>query len=90
MNNRLISIVRKEFIQLWRDKRMLAMILVFPLIQLFLLSYIFTTDVRNLPMAVFDQSHSAEARDLLQAYRSTDYFALTYAVNSDSGAAPAN
>jgi ABC-2 type transport system permease protein len=84
MNNRLISIVRKEFIQLWRDKRMLAMILVFPLIQLFLLSYIFTTDVRNLPMAVFDQSHSAEARDLLQAYRSTDYFALTYAVNSDS------
>lgn len=84
MNNRLISIVRKEFIQLWRDKRMLAMILVFPLIQLFLLSYIFTTDVRNLPMAVFDQSHSAEARDFLQAYRSTDYFALTYSVNSDS------
>ena len=59
------------------------MILVFPLIQLFILSYIFTTDVRYLPMAVFDQSHSAEARDLLQAYRNTDYFTLTYAVNSD-------
>ncbi len=83
MNTRLISIVRKEFIQLWRDKRMLAMILVFPLIQLFILSYIFTTDVRDLPMAVFDQSHSAEARDFLQAYRATDYFTLTYAVNSD-------
>lgn len=83
MNNRLISIVRKEFIQLWRDKRMLAMILVFPLIQLFILSYIFTTDVRDLPMAVFDQSHSAEARDFLKAYQTTDYFKLTYIVNSD-------
>ncbi len=83
MNIRLISIVRKEFIQLWRDKRMLAIILVFPIVQLFILSYIFTTDVRDLPMAVFDQSHSAEARDFLEAYRATDYFALTRAVDSD-------
>lgn len=83
MKTRLISIIRKEFIQLWRDKRMLAIILVIPLVQLFILSYIFTNDVRNLPMAVFDQSHSAEARDFLEAYRATDYFELTYAVSSD-------
>ena len=83
MNTRLISIVRKEFIQLWRDKRMLALILFIPLIQLFILSYVFTNDVRDLPMAVFDQSHSPEARSLLESYRSTDYFQLTYAVNSD-------
>lgn len=84
MNTRLISIVRKEFIQLWRDKRMLALILVIPLMQLFILSYVFTNDVRDLPMAVFDQSRSAEARALLDAYRVTDYFKLAYVVNDDS------
>lgn len=84
MNSRLMSIVRKEFIQLFRDKRMLALILVVPLIQLFLLSYVLSNEVRDLPLAVFDQSHSAEGRALLDAYRATDYFKLTYTVRSNA------
>ncbi len=84
MNTRLISIVRKEFIQLSRDKRTLAMILVIPLMQLFLLGYAATNDVRDVPMAIFDQSHSAEARALLDSYRAADYFELDYSVASDS------
>ncbi|MFM8320664.1 MAG: ABC transporter permease [Chloroflexota bacterium] len=84
MRTRLIAIVRKEFIQLARDKRMLMLILVIPLMQLFLLGYAATSDVRNIPLAVFDQSHSPEARALLDAYRATDYFAFAYSVGSDS------
>jgi len=84
MNIRLISIIRKEFIQLWRDKRMLVIILVMPLMQLFLLGYAATNDVRDVPMAVFDQSHSAEGRLLLDAYRAADYFKLAYSVGSDA------
>ncbi len=84
MNSRLVSIVRKEFIQLFRDKRMLALILVIPLVQLFLLGYASNTDLRNVPMAVFDQSHSAPARALLDAYRVTDYFKLAYFVGSEA------
>ena len=41
--------------------------------QLFLLGYAATNDVRNVPLAVFDQSHSPEARALLDAYRAADY-----------------
>ena len=84
MNLRLISIIRKEFIQLFRDKRMLALIIVLPLVQLFLLGYAATNDVRDVPLAVFDQSHSAEARALLNAYQVTDFFQLAYVVNSDA------
>jgi ABC-2 type transport system permease protein len=84
MNSRLISIVRKEFIQLFRDKRLLALILILPLVQLFLLGYAATNEVRNIPVAVFDQSHSPEGRALLEAYRSSDYFKLAYSVNSDA------
>ena len=84
MNSRLVSIIRKEFIQLLRDKRMLALIVVIPLMQLFLLGYAATNDIRNVPMAVLDQSHSAESRALLDAYRAADYFKIAYAVDSET------
>ena len=84
MNSRLISIIRKEFIQIIRDKRTLVLILVMPIIMLFLLGYAATNDVRNVPMAVFDQSRGPEARALLNAYRTADYFKLAYIVNSNA------
>lgn len=83
MNSRLLAIIRKEFIQIMRDKRMLALILVIPLVQLFMLGYAATNDVRNIAMAVFDQSHSPEARALLDSYLSADYFQLAYSVDSE-------
>jgi len=54
-NTRLISIIRKEFIQIVRDPRTLAMTLVIPIMQLFLLGYSATNDVRNVPLVVLDQ-----------------------------------
>jgi ABC-2 type transport system permease protein len=84
MNSRLVSMIRKEFIQLFRDKRMLALILVLPLVQMFLLGYAFSNELRDVPMAVFDQSHSAEGRALLEAFQTSDYFELIYSINSDA------
>lgn len=83
MNSRLLSIVRKEFIQIFRDPRTLALILVMPIIQLFLLGYAATTDVRNVPIALWDQSRSSESRALLDAFRSADYFKFAYEVHSE-------
>jgi ABC-2 type transport system permease protein len=84
MKTRLLSIIRKEFIQLFRDKRMLALILVLPLVQMFLLGYAFNNELRDVPMAVFDQSHSAEGRALLNAFQLSEYFKLDYLVGSDA------
>jgi ABC-2 type transport system permease protein len=83
MNSRLFSIIRKEFIQIIRDPRTLAMILVIPVMQLFLLGYAATTDVRNVPIAVWDQSRSPESRELLDAFRAADYFRIAYDVGSE-------
>jgi len=82
MNSRLISIIRKEFIQIFRDPRTLALILVMPIIQLFLLGYAATTNVKNVPMAIWDQSRSPESRSLLDAFRAADYFTISYDVHS--------
>jgi len=83
MNSRLLSIVRKEFIQIFRDPRTLGLIIVMPIIQLFLLGYAATTDVRNVPIAVWDQSRSPESRALLDAFRAADYFMIAYDVHSE-------
>lgn len=81
--SRLISLIRKEFIQIARDPRTLILVLVIPIMQLFLMGYAATTDVRNVTLAVFDQDRSPEARELLNAYRAADYFRLAYGVDSE-------
>ncbi|MBI3175694.1 MAG: ABC transporter permease [Chloroflexi bacterium] len=84
MNSRLMSIIRKEFIQIFRDTRTLIMVLIIPIMQLFLLGYSATNDVRNVPLAVLDQSRSTESRALLDAYRAADYFRIAYSVDSQA------
>jgi ABC-2 type transport system permease protein len=82
-NTRLLSMMRKEFIQILRDPRTLALVLVIPVVQLFLLGYAANNDVRNVPLAVFDQDRSPAARELLDAYRAADYFLLAFDVSSE-------
>lgn len=81
---RLLSIVRKEFIQIVRDPRTLYITFAIPVVQLFLLGYTATTDVRNVPLAVFDQDRSPSSRQLLDAYRAADYFRVAYDVDSET------
>ena len=82
MNSRLISIIRKEFIQIIRDPRTLVLIVVMPIMQLFLLGYAATTDVKNISLAVWDQSQSTQSRALLDAFRAANYFSIDYSVGS--------
>ena len=83
MNSRLRSLIRKEFIQIIRDPRTLMLALIIPVMQLFLMGYAATNDVRNVPLAVFDQDKGPAARSLLDAYRAADYFSLAYSVSSE-------
>jgi ABC-2 type transport system permease protein len=84
MTGRLLSIVRKEFIHILRDPRTLGVSFVMPLVMLILLGVAATTDVRNVPLAVWDQDKTPASRHLIEAYGAADYFRLAYDV--DSGA----
>jgi len=83
MTSRLFSLIRKEFIQIIRDPRTLVLVLLMPVMQLFLLGYAATNDVRNVPLAVYNQDRGPASRDLLDAYRSADYFRYAYDVDSE-------
>jgi len=84
INSRLTSLIRKEFIQILRDPRTLALVLIIPVMQIFLLGYAATNDVRNVPLVVYDQDRGAAARELLNAYRVADYFQIAYEVDSEA------
>ncbi len=84
INTRLAALIRKEFIQILRDPRTLALTLIVPIMQLFLLGYAATNDVRNVRMAVFDQDRGAAARELLSAFRSAEYFRIEYDADSEA------
>src|SRR5262245_9396125 len=82
MLGRIIPIIRKEFIQITRDPRTLAVMFVMPLMQLILLGYAATTDVRNVPIAVVDQDRSAESRHLIEAFVASGQFTVANYVST--------
>lgn len=79
---RILSITRKEFLHIVRDPRTLAVMFLIPVVQLLLLGYAATTDVRHLSTALWDQDHTARSRALAEAYRASGYFELNLAVSS--------
>jgi ABC-2 type transport system permease protein len=84
MSSRLLAIIRKEFIQAFRDRRTVIIILIMPVMQLFLLGYAATTDVKNIAIAVWDQNQSPQSRALLDAFRAANYFQIAYTVDSQN------
>jgi ABC-2 type transport system permease protein len=83
INMRSISLIRREFIKFLRDPRTLILVLIIPVMQLFLMDNAATNDVRNMPLAVYDQNRSSAARELLDAYRAADYFRLAFGFDSE-------
>ena len=76
MMPRLRPMVRKEFIQMRRDRLTLAIMVGLPVVQLLLFGFAIQTDVRNLPTVVLDQSRTPESRDLIAAFQNTGNFRI--------------
>jgi len=66
--------LRKEFAQLRRDKKMLPIVFVAPILQLLLLGYAANLDVDSIPLAVIDYDNSVESRQLVDKFVQSGYF----------------
>jgi ABC-2 type transport system permease protein len=80
---RTLSLVRKEFLHILRDRRTLFVMFMMPVIQLVLLGYAATTDIEHLSTAVADGDRSAASRELIDAYRASNYFDIIRYVDSE-------
>lgn len=74
---RVLELVRKEFLQLFRDPRMWRVVFIAPLIQLMMFGYAVSTDVRNVSTFVVDHDGGPEARALVEALTVSGYFRVT-------------
>ncbi|MDA8101245.1 MAG: ABC transporter permease [Nitrospiraceae bacterium] len=75
---RIRQMVRKEFIQIFRDKRMKAIVFVIPLLQTMVFGYAVTMDVNNIPTAVYDMDRSFESRELVRRLAASGFFDVRY------------
>ncbi|MCL4535173.1 MAG: ABC transporter permease [Bacteroidetes bacterium] len=83
MLQRIWAMVYKEFIQIRRDRRTLAMVLALPVIQLLIFGYAINTQVQHIRMVVNDQSKDADSRAFVDAFVNTTYFDLVEYLDSD-------
>lgn len=72
----------KEFIHVFRDKRMKAIVFGVPVIQMLAFGYAVTTDVKNIATAVYDLDRSYESREIVRRLESSGYFDVRYYVDS--------
>lgn len=68
------SIVRKEFIQLRRDRVTFAMIIGVPILQMTLFGYAINTDPKHLDTAIISADHSDITRSFISAMKNSGYF----------------
>jgi ABC-2 type transport system permease protein len=78
--NRIAAVARKEFIQVIRDRRTLAIQLMIPLIQLFLFGYAINMNVEDIPTVIADQSGDRASRAYLDALLVSGYFDIRSSV----------
>ena len=80
---RIKELVRKEFIQLLRDKRNRAVLFVAPIIQMLVFGYVVNYDIRTIRVAVIDYSRTVESRKLVNAFEGSRIFSITHYLNDE-------
>lgn len=69
-------ILQKEFKQIFRDKGMLPIIFAMPIMQLMVLSFAATFDVKDINLEIVDRDHSHLSQQLIEKYEASDYFTI--------------
>lgn len=83
MFERIKHILIKEFIQIFRDPRMKAVIFFMPLIQVMVFGYAVTTDVKNISTAIYDLDQSSQSRSLIREFTYSGYFDVKRNITTD-------
>jgi ABC-2 type transport system permease protein len=76
-------LIWKEFLQLGRDRMILPILIVMPLLQLVLFGYVVGADIKDLRLAVLDRDNTAISRRVTDAFTATNYFRLTVRAHDD-------
>ena len=85
---RLVHLVWKEFLELRQNPRLFGIVIVAPIVQLTMLGYAATTDVRDVPVVVADGDRSPASRALIGRFEGSRNFTITGVVTTVSEVDP--
>jgi ABC-2 type transport system permease protein len=73
---RVFHLMRKELLELRQDPRLFGIIIVAPILQLTVLGYAATTDVKDVPVVVVDADRSTASRELVTRFDASENFTV--------------
>lgn len=82
---RLLAMAYKETLQIWRDPRSLAIALLMPLMQMALLGYGVSLDIKHVPLCVYDQENSQQSRALVDRFVASGWFSISRTLGRQAG-----
>ncbi|MFA7289946.1 MAG: ABC transporter permease [Melioribacteraceae bacterium] len=78
----IFQFIIKELLQVKRDRKMLAVIFMAPILQLIFLGYAANMDVNIIHTTIYDQDQTVTSRDFIKQFEQSGYFKLDYYVDN--------
>ena len=76
MIRRIRTLIWKEFLELRQTPRLLGLVIIAPLLQMFMLGYAATTDVEHVPIVVVDGDRTPLSRQLIEHFAASRNFSI--------------
>ena len=73
---RILHLMRKEVLELKQDPRLFGVVIIAPIMQLTVLGYAATTDVKDVPIAIVDADRSTASRELVHRFEASSNFKI--------------
>ena len=86
--HRVLHLIRKELLELKRDPRLFSIVILAPIVQLMVLGYAATTDVKDIPIVIVDADRSTASRQLVQRFETSQNFKIVGMLGSTSDIDP--
>ena len=80
---RIKHIIRKEFIQVFRDKRSRALVFLPPLLQLIIFGYAVNMNIKDIRLGIMDLSRSQQSRELIASFKASGYFRIVRIIDHE-------
>lgn len=81
---RIIALIKKEFITIWKDPKSRGIIIALPLMQLFVFANAITMEVKNIDVALIDSANTVESRELLSRFEHSPRFRKFYYAENEA------
>ncbi|MBE7707767.1 MAG: ABC transporter permease [Cyanobacteria bacterium SIG27] len=79
---RILALIKKEFLSIFKDPKSRALIITPPLLQLLVFAHAITMEVKNIDISILDYSKSNYSRELISRFSNSSWFRKVYFVNT--------